>query len=554
MKVLRSWGLLTVLFATQAVAEEYGKQLVSIYREFRTAQRRLGGFGSPLRYGQIRDAGENERAALAAKAKLDKLPFGKLTPDEQLDYMLVANGIEGALLAHRSAVGATAELARLPFELPVREIARSVSDRRFLLLCADIAAAAPPPVPADYMSAKRILDRMQEARDVISRAVTRLSSEEGANKRAVRAAGDRARAALEAWRKELGERSKSLPGAEAPYAVGEAKFRHMIRYNDMLDLSPDELIALGFEYLAKTKQEMKDLAREIEPDKSLDEVWQAILDDRPQTGKEIVPLAEQNIQEAIALIQKEGFVTIPEFVSLCKVVEVGERNSGIYPYGAYNGVGIRGGKYLGNYVVNPGYAWMSADTLVKHLQGNNRIWTRVVTLHETYPGHHLQGAYAAAVKNTIRQGAYSNTCVEGWGLYCEDLMFRHGYYPDQRYRLAQLRMRLWRCARVILDCSLHCKGMKQADAVDFLVREVGLERVNAESEVRRYVTAPTQPLSYLNGWLGLTDLYESYRAKMGSAFVERDFHDRLLSLGSLPIKLLKWRMLQSPPPTASYAP
>jgi uncharacterized protein (DUF885 family) len=84
--------------------------------------------------------------------------------------------------------------------------------------------------------------------------------------------------------------------------------------------------------------------------------------------------------------------------------------------------------------------------------------------------------------------------------------------------------------------------MTYEEAVAFLVDKVSLERVNAEAEVNRYIYTPTQPMSYLVGKreiMALRDEY--YRKHPGSPL--RAFHDRLLAVGSLPVRLVREAVL-----------
>jgi len=135
---------------------------------------------------------------------------------------------------------------------------------------------------------------------------------------------------------------------------------------------------------------------------------------------------------------------------------------------------------------------------------------------------------------------FSNTVyVEGWALYCEELMYEEGFYTDPKVRLLQLKDVLWRAARVVADVGLHCKGMGFEEAVDLLVKEAAIERVNAVAEVKRYTMSPTQPLSYLVGKLAILKLREKRRAEEGSGFSLKAFHDSLLSAGALPMKLVE---------------
>ena len=62
-------------------------------------------------------------------------------------------------------------------------------------------------------------------------------------------------------------------------------------------------------------------------------------------------------------------------------------------------------------------------------------------------------------------------------------------------------------------------------------------------ECRRYVMSPGQPSSYAVGKLQVTALRDEYAKKMGDRFSLRDFHDRLLAEGSIPVSLIRRKLL-----------
>lgn len=74
--------------------------------------------------------------------------------------------------------------------------------------------------------------------------------------------------------------------------------------------------------------------------------------------------------------------------------------------------------------------------------------------------------------------------------------------------------------------------MSFEEAVALLVRS-GMERDGAVAEVRRYCQTPTQPMSYLIGKLQIVEIHDRYKEHRGAAFDLREFHERLLSVGSL---------------------
>ncbi len=117
-----------------------------------------------------------------------------------------------------------------------------------------------------------------------------------------------------------------------------------------------------------------------------------------------------------------------------------------------------------------------------------------------------------------------------------------GYIAKPTQRLVRLSDQLWRAARIILDTSLHTKGMSVDEAVDFLVKECQLEPANALAEVRRYTTTPTQPQSYLMGKLAILELVEYHKSANPGASL-REIHDAILGCGSLPPRLMRQRLL-----------
>ena len=132
--------------------------------------------------------------------------------------------------------------------------------------------------------------------------------------------------------------------------------------------------------------------------------------------------------------------------------------------------------------------------------------------------------------------------VEGWALYAEQLMGESGYYRSDETRLFQLVNLLWRAVRVVLDVGLHTRGMSPADATDYMVRHLPIERLQAEAEVRRYCAWPSYQLCYALGRRELLALREAYREQHGPEVSLRRFHDELMRYGGLPVSLAQWGM------------
>lgn len=98
---------------------------------------------------------------------------------------------------------------------------------------------------------------------------------------------------------------------------------------------------------------------------------------------------------------------------------------------------------------------------------------------------------------------------------------------------------VWRAARIIVDVKLSTGKMSYDEAVDYMVKTVGMERRDAEKEVKRYTQNPAYQLSYLLGKKMIKELKEEVKEKMGDDFKEKFFHDTILYAGSVPMKYLR---------------
>ena len=190
-------------------------------------------------------------------------------------------------------------------------------------------------------------------------------------------------------------------------------------------------------------------------------------------------------------------------------------------------------------MVSPGASWMDAAQREERLRGNCRAWTRVVAPHEAWPGHHLQYWVADHHCSRLRREAMTPVFVEGWGLYYEWLLDRHGYFRTPGERLAVLVMRAWRACRVVLDVRLHTGACSPEEGADFLVANAATTRDAALAEVRRYMGNPTQPFAYAFGWREILALRADEERRLGPRFDEREFHDRLLRCGPVPMPFVR---------------
>jgi uncharacterized protein (DUF885 family) len=95
-----------------------------------------------------------------------------------------------------------------------------------------------------------------------------------------------------------------------------------------------------------------------------------------------------------------------------------------------------------------------------------------------------------------------------------------------------------RAARLVVDTGIHAFGWSRERAIA-LLEEAGVPRVDAAIETDRYITMPGQALSYKVGQFEIERQREAAARREGASFSLRDFHDRLLALGTLPLPALR---------------
>jgi len=353
-------------------------------------------------------------------------------------------------------------------------------------------------------------------------------------------ASRRAASALDQYAAFL--RSDVLPNARGTFAVGKATFETMLHDQHLLDVSADELFETGRRLFDETLRSMDELAKKIDPARTAREILDEAKDVHPSADG-LLEAYRREVARARAFVVEHGIATIPDGESLSVRPTPGYLR-GVLPYAAYMPPGILEREQRGVFLVTPVARRASAEARNEKLRGHNCAKLPITALHEGYPGHHLQFVWANRTPTLPRKmaSALSSLFIEGWAFYCEELMESLGFLDDPVQPLARRKDQLWRAARILLDVSLHTRGMTVDEAVAFLVDKVGLEPGDALAEVRRYTENPTQPMSYLIGKLEILKFIEAYKVQRPGAPM-RELHDAILACGSLPPKLLAQRLL-----------
>jgi uncharacterized protein (DUF885 family) len=349
----------------------------------------------------------------------------------------------------------------------------------------------------------------------------------------LQAAAERASAALADFEHDL---ERWLESASDRFALGEDPFNFRLHYEHALRDTAPELWRYGLRLREEVEAELAQRAARVGNGKHWRDVVERLRADHLEGGSLVAAYARE-MERARAFVQQHGLAAIPD--APLDVVPTPAFMRPLIPFAAYHSPGAYSSDRTGwFYVTVPDPALPQAKQ-ERILRDHCRWELAATALHEGYPGHHLQLVHAQAQGSDVRKNIWTPVTVEGWALYCEDMMGEEGFYQTHEERLFQCVHLLWRTMRILLDVGLHTRGMSFEQGVEGLTA-LGMDRTNAEAEVRRYCAEPAYALCYAVGRRELLKLREDFRAAHGPDFTLRKFHDAVLRYGGLPVTLIRW--------------
>ena len=336
-----------------------------------------------------------------------------------------------------------------------------------------------------------------------------------------------------------------IVSAPSGQPMGEAAYSRMLKEQHLLPYDAAGLWSYAKGQFDSTVRELEALARTIDKSKTWRQIADEVKQDHPEPLR-MIEAHQEIVDKARAHLMAKDLMTLP-WPETCTVVRrVPTAGNNPY-YGSFSGATARppaaDGTLRGEWHINPfDPAWDEArkrDYLVEHDWGV----IYVTAPHETYGGHHVQIMYQMNNPRPLRRRQGTSMFSEGWGLYNEQLFQETGFLPSERLHLRQLQLRLWRNARVIYDVGMQTGRMTRDEAITLMTDKVGFLRWAAEAEVDSAIARPGYFIGYFMGMSEILKMRDEYRQRRGSAFTLKDFHDRLMRIGSMPPALMREALL-----------
>lgn len=314
--------------------------------------------------------------------------------------------------------------------------------------------------------------------------------------------------------------------------IGAECYAARIRQYTTLVTSADEVHRIGLEEIARIDAELVALGASALSTKDLPSTLEALRND-PALFFASEAEVEKAARDSLAAAKQK----IPEFFGLlpkadCVVRPVPAFEAPLTHIGYYDPPHVDGSK--------PGEYWVNTYAP----KTRPRYEARVLAVHESIPGHHLQIAIGQELTELPvfrRHGGYG-AYVEGWALYTERLAEQMGLYETDLDRFGMLSFDAWRAARLVVDTGIHAKGWTRAQAEQYMVEHTALTPGNIANEVDRYIGWPGQALGYKIGQRHILGLRAQAQAALGESFSLPGFHDAVLGGGPVTLEVLSARV------------
>jgi uncharacterized protein (DUF885 family) len=352
-------------------------------------------------------------------------------------------------------------------------------------------------------------------------------------------------------------KEKLVPRMTIPDTLGKENYSGKLKIYTDSSLTPQELEEISFKEIEQVRRMMAGVAGEFweeqNPGKEKPTDFRVLMDDvletmeshRQDNQQDFLNHFKELIDRAEKFVIEKKIASLPGkrtlFTDLSPAHFAGAAVGGVYAAGPFNPDAVT----LFYLPTVPD----SAPEKVKegfYRSFNNHFNTMIIT-HEIFPGHYLQLKMASSYPHLVRSLFADDLFVEGWATLCEQITLDAGWDGDNNLtRLAHLRKRLENAVRAYTSVQVHCHGWNREKLVKFAVEKGLLAPQFAINLWDRVMNSPLQLTSYFLGFRAFVDLLEKEKKRLGDRFRIRDFSDKILRAGAVPLDELPAIVVKPP--------
>jgi len=544
----------------EKIAKDYTENYLSSHPEFATE------LGDHRFDGILTDYSQETRARMLANAKqvreaLKKFDdYKQLTGANQVDVRLLRDNVESEifrleelreadwnpLVYNQSLANSLYLLVARNFDSAQKRIPnlrQRMDDIPNVIKQAEANLVHPPRVHTETA-----IEQIQGAINLVRNGLDPLLNQAPQLRKDLAPIQEKTAKALEEYKKWLQE--DLLKRSDGNFRLGAEKFRKKLRFALASDLSMEEIRERADADLQQTQAAIYETALPLykkyfpkADEKTLADkhsVTAAVLNRLAQEHQDdntVVGYAQKVVGEATAFVKQRNLVSIPA-VPL-EVIAMPEFKRGVaIAYCDSAGPLEKTPKTF--FAVSPTPKDWTKEKKESFFRENNNYFIRDLTVHEAMPGHYLQLAHSNEFKapTLVRAIFQSGTYIEGWAVYCEQMMAEQGYGGPE-VKMQQLKMRLRAIANAILDQSIHAGNMTEQQAMDLMTKATFQEQGEATLKWKRARLTSAQLSTYFVGVSEHLDLRAAAQKKFGKDFDLKKYNDQVISYGSPPVKYVR---------------
>lgn len=366
--------------------------------------------------------------------------------------------------------------------------------------------------------------------------------------------------ALEDYQKFL--QNELLPRSTGNFRLGDQVHPRLLRFTCQYSLLPDEISAQAKADYNNIRREMAIVAmpfyRIMYPNINMEQLSTQYKED------DLRNIFIKGVLDKIKgeHVAKDDFINriktsadeIKNFLVQNKLLELPQENLNIEPMPpAFRGITwtrlVSPGAYetTGSYTcqVSPIPEGWSNEQIQSFLEEYSNFFLYFWTVRRVYPGQFVPIFFTRKDSSLIKRLYPNQALINGWPLYAEEMLVKSGFGNyDLRLRLNQLKLQLKAVIDFQLELNIHQGGMTKEQAVAYMMRGGFQSQAEAELNWNIICLKPGEMAYRYIGFQEILNMEKEYKKLKGDAFNQKEFLQKLLSYGALPLRHLKNKILQ----------
>jgi uncharacterized protein (DUF885 family) len=312
------------------------------------------------------------------------------------------------------------------------------------------------------------------------------------------------------------------------YPGGEAYYRHLIRRETSLDLTPDQIHQMGLQAMDDIHQSMQAIRQQLGFTGTAAQFHQQL-----RADKRFYASSPEEVERRYKAYVDRIKPRLPDYFAQQPQAPYGLKRAS--PMAE---MGMAAGYYRGGASGEAGYYYYNGS----NLDSRSMISAGFLIYHELIPGHHLHLSLVKENQNlsVYRRGIRANAFTEGWANYGAHLAREMGVLNDPYDQYGWLLSHAFIAVRLVVDTGLNHEGWSLDKASRYMLDNTFYSESEVATEVLRYSTdIQAQALGYKLGYDKILELRQTAKKALGEHFDLRRFHAAMLSSGTLTMPVLE---------------